>query len=131
MADYKIVVHRWTSDTGRLSFYVDDQRRFITPCWWAADNPIHAKTYTECSTTLMATKGYKAVYLPDEQTGKVGIFIHQGAGPRHSDGCIVCAASKVASIYDTVPRNGRNITVVVEDTPITDSPARAGGRAYA
>jgi hypothetical protein len=121
MADYKITVYCLTSDTGRLSFYVNDERKFVTPCWWAADNPIDAKTYTGCSTTLTATKGYRAVYLPDEQTGKVGIFVHQGAGPQHSDGCIVCARSKVAEIYDTVPRNGRNITVVVTDTPVNDA----------
>jgi hypothetical protein len=131
MASYKIVVHRWTSDSGRLSFYVDDELKFATSCWWAADNRIDAKTYTGCSTTLMAKKGYKSVYLPDEQTGKKGIFIHQGAGPQHSDGCIVCAKKKVEQIYNTVPRNGQNLTVVVGDTPINDAPARPTDWAYA
>ena len=79
----------------------------------------------------MATKGYKAVYLPDEQTGKTGIFIHQGAGPQHSDGCIVCARSKVENTYTTAPRNGRSITVVVEDTPLHEAPPESRDWAYA
>ena len=130
MADYRIVVSRWTSDSGRLSFYVDGARKFVTLCWWAANNRIDAKTYTGCSATLMATKRYKAVYLPDEQTGKKGIFIHPGVRPKDSQGCIVCVGSRVAEIYRTVPR-GPNITVVVEDTPLHDAPARPTGRAYA
>ncbi len=112
---YCINVLRVTTDTGKLTFLKDNNEVFNTQCWWDPKVRIPAKTYTGCSTTIMASKKMKAVYLPDEQTGHVGIFIHPGAGPKHSDGCIVCAASRVKQIYDTVPRNGRNITVDVAD----------------
>ena len=113
MADYVITVVRRTKDSGKLHFYVDGTEQFATDRWWEADNPIPGKHYTGCSTTLMATRGYKSVYLPDAQTGRKGIFIHQGTGPGNSTGCIVCAKSKVETIYDTVPRNGWNILVIV------------------
>lgn len=115
VADYRITVRRTNTKVceGVLEFFVDGMSRFSTPCWEDPGNLIEAKTYTGCSTTTMFTKGFKSVYLPDEQTGKKGIFIHQGSKPSHSDGCIVCAAGRVAEIFDEVPRNGRNITVVV------------------
>src|SRR5688572_30319203 len=89
MATYEISVLRVTDDSGKLTFTVDGTDQFTTDCWWDPDNAIPAKTYTDCSTTLMASKGYKSVYLPDEQTGKKGIFVHPGTKPEHSDGCIV------------------------------------------
>lgn len=87
--------------------------QFEVDCWEAPDNLIPAKTYTGCSTTLMATKQFKSVYLPDDQTGKTGIFIHQGSSPSDSDGCIVASKLRVEEIYDTVPRDAANMTVVV------------------
>jgi hypothetical protein len=118
MSDYRITVQRVSDRQGTLTFEVDGVQQFKIDCWEDPGNRIDAKTYTECSTTLMATKGYKSVYLPDGQTGKVGIFIHPGSKPEHSDGCIVCATSKVTQIYNAVPRNKKNVTVVVKSTPV-------------
>ena len=98
---------------GNLTFSVDGAVKFTTPCWEDPGNLISAKTYTGCSTTIMDTKGFESVYLPDSQTGKTGIFIHKGSNPGDSDGCIVCAAARVKEIYDTVPHNKGNITVKV------------------
>jgi len=76
---------------------------------------IPAQQYTGCSTTVMATKQFKPVYLPDQQTGKKGIFIHQGSKPEHSDGCIVIAQDKIKTIFDTVPRDKQNVLVSVSN----------------
>lgn len=116
-AGFKIVVSREASPAtkGTLTFFVDGDEKLKTSCWWKADVRIPAKTYTGCSTTKMATKNYKAVYLPDSQTGRSGIFIHQGAGPQHSDGCIVCSRAVVEKIYERVPRDMKQLTVVVVD----------------
>ncbi len=116
---YRIDVVRITSDQGQLTFKTLGKVVFTTDCWWDPAVRIPAKTYFGCSTTIMASKKFRSVYLPDEQTGHKGIFIHPGANPKHSDGCIVIAGSKVNKIYETVPTNGRNVTVVVTDGPVT------------
>ena len=110
MAAYDIVVDRTSRN---LSFSVGGSLRFSTEFWEDPSRLIPAKEYTGCSATIMATKGYKSVYLPDAQTGRTGIFIHQGMRSEHSDGCIVCARSRVEEIYDSVPPDGQNITVKV------------------
>lgn len=117
MAKYKIEVNR-TNNTiakGKLSFYIDGVKQFTTHCWENPTNLIKAKKYTGCSTTEMDTDKKEAVYLPNEQTGKEGIFIHQGSKPEDSKGCIVCTRSRVLEIYNEVPRNKHNIDVVVND----------------
>ncbi len=115
MPTYEIVVERVDTSKceGTLIFLIDGSKKRETTCWENPGNLIDAKHYTECSTTIMASKGYKSVYLPDSQTGKTGIFIHQGSKPEHSDGCIVCDKDVVQYIYNTVPRDARNITVKV------------------
>lgn len=118
-APYEIVIRRTGKDSGTLAFYVREDgqlnKKFETRCWWDPKNVIPAKTYTGCSTTTMKMKKHHAVYLPDEQTGKKGIFIHPGASPKDSTGCIVIAKDKIEAIYRTVPRNEKNITVKVID----------------
>lgn len=115
MSSYRIEIERIDRSVcdGDLRFFVDDQQRFATPCWEDAEKLIPAKTYTGCSTTTMASKGHKAVFLPDEQTGRRGIFIHPGSRPADSEGCIVADRQRVEEIYNTVPRDQRNIVVIV------------------
>ena len=93
-----------------------------TTCWWKLTNAIPAKTYTKCSATWMSSKknskGQKreGIYLPDDQTGKRGIFIHMGKNASWSDGCIVCLEEEVLKIWNAItPKNGFNVTVVVSD----------------
>ena len=113
MAKYEITVKRTGSSKGILTFTVDNQKQFSTPCWEDPGKLVDAKTYRGCSVTTMLKKGRPAVYLPDAQTGRKGIFIHMGTDPSWSDGCIVCSAEKIAVICAAVPRNGHNITVTV------------------
>jgi hypothetical protein len=114
MATYEVEVRRVTKDSGKLTFKVDGTAKFTTRCWENAGKRIPAKTYRGCSATLMHTRRWKSVYLPDGQTGRTGIFIHGGTKPSHSEGCIVCQSSKVHEIYDTAyTPGGKNVTVIV------------------
>lgn len=115
MSEYKITVVRNDVSVcnGTLKFFIDGNLDQETECWENPENLIPAKTYTGCSTTIMADKGYESVFLPNEQTGKVGIFIHRGGNPGDSDGCIVCSSSVVSRIYSVVPHNSHNVTVEV------------------
>lgn len=107
---------------GRLSFWDNEPSGSIVTdplkraaFWEDSSNLIPARRYTGCSATTMSTKGFKAIFIPDEQTGKNGIFVHQGSSSSHSDGCIVCDRSVVEFIYDRVPKNARNITIELVD----------------
>ena len=113
MTHYRIEVKRAGGSNGTLTFFEGTRKVFSTPCWEDPERRVGARTYTGCSTTLMSSKGYPSVYLPDEQTRRRGIFVHKGTSPEWSDGCIVCAPRRMQEIYDTVPRNGRNVTVTV------------------
>jgi|GEM_PF-1397959 len=120
MTTYTIEVIRGAED-GRLTF-THGTVSVDTTCWWKLDNAIAAKTYTGCSATTMATKKNssggprEAVYLPDAQTGKNGIFIHYGKNASWSDGCIVLVEAEMLKIYNAIaPKNGANVTVVVKD----------------
>lgn len=112
---YRIEVRRQTADSGKLTFFIDGTKKLETQCWWRAKDPIPAKTYTGCSTTIMEEKRLKAVFLPNDQTGRVGIFIHAGSKPEHSEGCIVCSREVVEKIFDIVPNDKKQMTVEVVD----------------
>lgn len=116
MPRYQIIVARSDLREGRgtLRFLLDHAEKFSTPCWEDPAKLIPAKDYDSCSATIMATKGHKSIYLPDDQTGKVGIFVHPGSSPKDSEGCIVCAKTRVEEMYDTIkPKDGRNVFVQV------------------
>ncbi|RZO57407.1 MAG: hypothetical protein EVA89_21980 [Sandaracinaceae bacterium] len=117
MTEYRIEARREDRSVARgtLRFLVDGAERFSTTFWEDPGKLIPAKTYTGCSTTTMVSKGHEAVFLPDGQTGRVGIFIHPGSEPAHSEGCLVAATDRVREIYRTVPRDARNVTVVVSE----------------
>jgi hypothetical protein len=115
---YKITVDRSASE---LDFFIGTERQanFPTKCWWDPKKKIPAGTYAGCSTTRMSKKNdtggtgkRHGVFIPDVP-GYKGIFIHEGKSAAWSDGCIVCARARVVQIYEAVPLNGKNITVVV------------------
>ncbi|MFA5504066.1 MAG: L,D-transpeptidase family protein [Vulcanimicrobiota bacterium] len=114
--------HNAAKGGGKLSYWSSEPSGSVIPpplisstFWENPDNLIPAKRYTGCSVTTMTTKGYRAIYLPDEQTGKTGIFIHQGSSPSHSDGCIVCSKSVIDFIFERTDKNAKNIIVDVID----------------
>ena len=93
-----------------------------TTCWWDLAKRIPAQEYSGCSATTMATKKNssgnprEAIFLPNVP-GFTGIFVHMGNSAAWSDGCIVIEEQLIKQIYnDIVPKNGRNVTVTVEDT---------------
>ncbi len=58
----------------------------------------------------------EGIYLPNEQTGKKGIFIHYGKNPSWSDGCIVVVEPEMLKIYNAITlKNGQNVEVIVRD----------------
>lgn len=103
---------------GTLSF-IDSTFAITAKCWWDINNRIDAGTYTKCSKTHMASLGYKAVYLPDavsKVTGAKEIFIHHGAGPENSLGCIAVETAQFDKLWDRLGlEEGFNVTVVVSD----------------
>jgi hypothetical protein len=116
MPNYDIIIDRIELETtkGTLRFIIDGDEQFSTDCWENPGNLIPNKDYHSCSATIMVSKGYKSVFLPDNQTGKKGIFIHQGGSPDDSDGCIVCAKDRVEEMYDAItPKDGQNVNVRV------------------
>ena len=93
-----------------------------TSCWFELQNPILAKTYTGCSATHMMSKKNshgkprEAVYLPDNQTNRRGIFIHMGNNAAWSKGCIVIKESELLKIWNSIqPKETPNITVIVNN----------------
>lgn len=90
-----------------------------TTCWWDKNNRIDAGSYTRCSKTHMATLGIEAIYLPDavsKVTGAKEIFIHRGASPANSNGCIAVETSAFTTLWEHIkPLNGQNVTVIIRD----------------
>ncbi len=93
-----------------------------TTCWFEQANPIPAKRYTGCYATHMNSKtnskGKKreAIYLPDEQTGRGGIFIHMGNSAAWSEGCIVIKEAQVIKMWNSIhPKETNNVTVIVKN----------------
>lgn len=112
---YEIVAQREKNKSGgMLSFKVDGKESFSVRFY--ERKPIPAGTYSGCSTTIMATKKAKSVFIPGVK-GRKGIFVHPGTKPEHSDGCLVIPSKKMDLIYKTVPRDKKNVTVVVKDAP--------------
>ncbi|WP_444930769.1 L,D-transpeptidase family protein [Microbulbifer sp. SSSA002] len=119
---YKIeVVRELTKGKGVLT-YDYGSVSVSTECWFELADPIPAKTYIGCAATRMATKKNsrgkqrEAIYIPDGQTKRRGIFIHMGSSPAWSDGCIVIEEEEVIKIWNSIqPKEARNVTVVVKD----------------
>ncbi len=112
MSQFQITVRR-SKSSGMLTY--SGKIHLSTNCWWDPAKKIPAGTYAGCSATTMATKRLNAVFLPNVP-GFTGIFIHQGTGPQHSDGCIVIQPAEMQRVYaDIDPKDGRNVTVIVSD----------------
>ena len=119
---YLIEVERDTATgSGSLSYHHGDVT-IDTPCWYQLKNPIPEKRYTGCSATHMCTKKNskgerrEGIFIPDEQTGRQGIFIHMGTDCSWSEGCIVIEESKMLRIWSSIePKDESNVTVVVKN----------------
>lgn len=61
----------------------------------------------------MASRGWAAIYIPDEQTGKQGIFIHKGESQSWSEGCICVSQNEMAKLLDVISSEPGAITVEV------------------
>lgn len=114
----KIIVRRkgLMSGEGTLSYLKDRETIFETACWEDATNLIPAKEYTGCSKTTMVEKQKEAIFLPDDQTGKKGIFIHEGRNQLWSDGCICIVHEMMNELIASVSSEKGSITVLVLQT---------------
>lgn len=112
MSHYQIKINRKTNQL----LYKGNTVEVNTRCWWDTKNEIPAGRYTSCSKTRMSGKQYEAIYLPDAQTGKSGIFIHKGTGSSSSEGCFVIPEQEMLKIWNDIEtENGKNVTVIVSD----------------
>ena len=119
---YLIEVERDTATgSGRLN-YRHSNISVDTTCWFQLKNPIPEKRYTGCSATHMQTKKNsqggrrEGIYIPDEQTGREGIFIHMGTDCSWSEGCIVIEEIEVLKIWNSIEsKDAANVTVVVKN----------------
>lgn len=106
-------------EEGTLDF-TDGGVTIKAKCWWDKSNRIDAGTYTKCSKTHMDTAKIEAIYLPDavsKKSGEKEIFVHRGASPANSLGCIAVDSDFFATLWNHLaPLNGFNITVIVADT---------------
>ena len=101
------------SGEGKLSYWKDDDLVLETTSWEDPTNLIPTRTYTDCSKTTMIQKKREAIFLPDEQTGKKGIFLHEGRNQLWSDGCICIEKEKMDQILASVSNEKGAITVTV------------------
>ena len=109
---FTITIKRGAGTEGKLS--CAEAKLTDAPCFWKASKRIPAGTYSGGSATVMETKGYQAVEIPNV-TGFKGIFIHQGSSPGFSDGCIVTPKENIVTLWKTIPKDQHNITIIVSD----------------
>lgn len=111
----KIIVQReiLMSGVGMLSYFKNGTRIIHTKTWEHAGNLIPPKVYNGCSKTQMSTSGRTAIYMPDEQTGKVGIFIHSGVSQSNSEGCICIHPNQMENLLSETPSQNGSITIEI------------------
>jgi hypothetical protein len=107
--EHTIAITRTGKDSGEISF-----NNITAKCWFEPNNKIEAKLYTDCSLTTMYRKGRAGIYIPNEQTGKNGIFIHYGESAHWSEGCIVTGHEMMTALY-AIKRDSMNVSVMVTD----------------
>ncbi|WP_271439631.1 hypothetical protein [Pontixanthobacter luteolus] len=112
--DHVIRITRYNlmSGEGMLTYLRDGSEILCTKSWEHAGNLIPAKKYTGSKTT-MASKGWPAIYLPDSQTGKNGIFIHKGKSQSWSEGCICIDGAEIKKILAHLPSDVGAVTINV------------------
>ncbi len=111
----KIIVQREILMTGEglLTLINNGENVLTSKTWEHAGNLIPPKTYTGCSKTKMASTNRFAIYFPDEQTGKNGIFIHAGVSQSNSEGCICIHSDQMTILLENVSGQNEAITVQV------------------
>lgn len=111
----KIIIRRSNllSGEGILTYETSFGVSLSTKSWEHGGNLIPAKVYTGCSKTKMANRGWDAIYIPDAQTGKTGIFIHKGESQSWSKGCICISESYINKLLELVPEGHGQITIEV------------------
>lgn len=106
--NYELKITLGHKSTGTIVF---DNECYI--CYYDPTNVIADGVYTKCSLTKMASKKRDGIYIPDEQTGKIGIFLHFGRDASWSEGCIVTPEADL--IFDKIgQRNAENITIILK-----------------
>jgi hypothetical protein len=113
MATIKIRRNNLMSGEGTLTYETLVGISISTKCWEHAGNLIPAKVYINCSKTKMVTNGWNAIYIPDKQTGKKGIFIHKGKSQSWSKGCICIAEEEMNNLLTMVPDEKESIVVEI------------------
>lgn len=63
----------------------------------------------------MALKGKEAIYIPDEQTNKRGIFVHEGENQLWSEGCICITKPKMDELLRNIPKEEDVITIKINN----------------
>lgn len=113
------VVRDFPKGEGTLT-YTSGNTSVSTTCWFELANPIPAKEYNLCSATTMSSKknssggNREAIYLPDSQTGRGGIFIHMGSSSAWSEGCIVIVEPELLKIWNSInPKDSHNVSITV------------------
>lgn len=101
------------SGEGILTYLKDGAEVFTTQSWENALNFIPAKSYPGCSKTVMQSKNRPAIFIPDELTGKKGIFIHEGKNQLWSEGCICIEKQFMDQLLNSVSGELGAITVTV------------------
>ena len=124
---YRITVMRYGKEWGILDYKEGEKTVVLATCYWDPEVRIPSKLYTGCSATVMDKKGYRSIYIPDEQTGRNGIFIHKGTKAEASDGCIVIDAPQIEKLWGLItPKDGQNVEVQVYDSYFSNAMRRAG-----
>jgi len=111
----KIVIRRnnLLSGEGILTYETSVGISLSAKSWEHGGNLIPAKVYKECSKTKMSSRGWDAIYIPDSQTGKSGIFIHKGESQSWSQGCICISEHQMNKLLEFVPDGYSQIVVEV------------------
>lgn len=112
-----IIINRenLVSGNGVLKFIKDGKTLIETPSFEHGGNMIPAKKYIKCSKTRMVEKDWEAIYIPDEQTGKNGIFIHKGESQSWSEGCICITEAEMEKLLKIVPQTLESITIFINN----------------
>ncbi|PCI95704.1 MAG: hypothetical protein COB15_11910 [Flavobacteriales bacterium] len=115
--EYLVVVNRndLLSGVGELLFYKNGELQFSSTCWENAGNLIPAKKYVNCFRKKMPTSKRPALYIPDNQTGKEGIFIHQGVSQSNSLGCICIRKEEMFLLLNELEEQKTMVTVSITD----------------
>lgn len=116
---FRIVIERTESGTGTLMLWQGTEEILSTGCREDTGNCIAPKKYTRCSATKTSRGQKPAIYLPNEQTGRDGIFV-RAATNASPDGAIFVDQDAMKRIYASIkPKNARNVTVLIRSVKVS------------